>query len=147
MLAVRDYLILRPPPPPAPPPAADAAAAAAAADADADADAAAAAALAGAGGEEGDERAHSVVITFPHEAVPMDLFLDSVMGSVLQVARGGTSYRSRVGGRPTGRARGDVLWVTGGAGDVLLVMGVEGDVLLVTGGDVLLATPVAGDVH
>ena len=39
------------------------------------------------GGNEGDERVHSVYITYPHEAVPLDLFLDSVMGSVLQVAK------------------------------------------------------------
>jgi hypothetical protein len=35
--------------------------------------------------DEGDQRIHSVVITYPYEAVPMDLFIDSVMGSVLQV--------------------------------------------------------------
>lgn len=42
-----------------------------------------------AGGEddEGGERVHSVVVTYPHEAVPMDLFVDSVMGSILQALR------------------------------------------------------------
>ena len=38
-------------------------------------------------GDEGNERVHSVMVTYPHEAVPMDLFIDSVMGSVLQVCQ------------------------------------------------------------
>ena len=37
--------------------------------------------------DEGGERVHSVVVTYPHEAVPMDLFVDSVMGSILQALR------------------------------------------------------------
>jgi len=36
---------------------------------------------------EEEERSHVIVITYPHEAVPMDIFIDSVMGAVLQALR------------------------------------------------------------
>ena len=36
---------------------------------------------------EEEERCHMIVITYPHEAVPMDIFIDSVMGAVLQALR------------------------------------------------------------
>ena len=51
--------------------------------------------------EEEEERCHVIVITYPHEAVPMDIFMDSVMGAVLQALRqadpGQTPYGKQYG--------------------------------------------------
>jgi hypothetical protein len=59
-----------------------------------------AAAWAEAAGEE--ERCYMVMITYPHEAVPMDIFVDSVMGSVLQALR-----QADPGQIPYGKQYGD----------------------------------------
>jgi hypothetical protein len=63
---------------------------------------AARAAAAWAEAAEEEERCHMIVITYPHEAVPMDIFIDSVMGAVLQALR-----QADAGQTPYGKQYGD----------------------------------------
>ena len=51
---------------------------------------------------EEEERCYMIVITYPHEAVPMDIFIDSVMGAVLQALR-----QADPGQTPYGKQYGD----------------------------------------